>query len=292
VLFLPSGKGPFPGVIDMFGGVGGCVELRAALLAKNGYAVLALAYLNYSDLPFHSVMDFEMEYLERAASWLYNRPEVSHEPVDGIGVIGVCQGAQCSLLLLQKCPLIRVAVLINLPYVSLADPHASNPWLWYTQMVYNGNAKMDLMKVYRFEDGQTTYHRGALSIFDFPPVTYTHDVSILLLTSEEDRAVDGPVMSKLVKDHFTKYGKGDRVEICLIPGEGHLLEPPYAPLGRHTVPLHNAHLVPSGRYLGYMLNYNGVYEKHGPNQKLGWDKLLSFLNLHMHRQTPTINSRL
>ena len=31
VLYLPPGDGPFPGIIDLFGGVGGCVQHRSGL---------------------------------------------------------------------------------------------------------------------------------------------------------------------------------------------------------------------------------------------------------------------
>ncbi|XP_042337362.1 acyl-coenzyme A thioesterase 2, mitochondrial-like, partial [Plectropomus leopardus] len=44
-LFLPSGPGPFPGLLDLWGGGGKLVEYRAALLASNGIASLALDYL-------------------------------------------------------------------------------------------------------------------------------------------------------------------------------------------------------------------------------------------------------
>ncbi|RXM36672.1 Acyl-coenzyme A thioesterase 3 [Acipenser ruthenus] len=44
-LFLPPGPGPFPGILDLWGGGGGLVEYRSALLASHGYASLALEYL-------------------------------------------------------------------------------------------------------------------------------------------------------------------------------------------------------------------------------------------------------
>lgn len=61
VLFLPPGQGPFPGVIDMFGGVGGIVEFRAALLASRGFACLSLPYFMYSELT-DNLFDVELEY--------------------------------------------------------------------------------------------------------------------------------------------------------------------------------------------------------------------------------------
>lgn len=42
---LFEGPGPFPGILDLWGGGGRLVENRAALLASHGYAVLALDYL-------------------------------------------------------------------------------------------------------------------------------------------------------------------------------------------------------------------------------------------------------
>uniref|UniRef100_A0A8C6SSN0 Acyl-CoA thioester hydrolase/bile acid-CoA amino acid N-acetyltransferase domain-containing protein n=1 Tax=Neogobius melanostomus TaxID=47308 RepID=A0A8C6SSN0_9GOBI len=44
-LFLPPGPGPFPAVLDLWGGVTFLVEYRASLLASNGFAAMALDYL-------------------------------------------------------------------------------------------------------------------------------------------------------------------------------------------------------------------------------------------------------
>ena len=44
VVPLCSGPGPFPGVLDLFGSVGGTVEHRGALLASRGVAALSLCY--------------------------------------------------------------------------------------------------------------------------------------------------------------------------------------------------------------------------------------------------------
>ncbi|XP_068163613.1 bile acid-CoA:amino acid N-acyltransferase-like [Antennarius striatus] len=43
-LFIPPGPGPFPGVLDMWGGGGGLVEYRSSLLASHGYASFVLEY--------------------------------------------------------------------------------------------------------------------------------------------------------------------------------------------------------------------------------------------------------
>ncbi|XP_072418924.1 peroxisomal succinyl-coenzyme A thioesterase-like isoform X2 [Chiloscyllium punctatum] len=50
-MFFPPGPGPFPAILDMWGGGGGLVEYRAALLASRGFATLALAYLGHKNVP-------------------------------------------------------------------------------------------------------------------------------------------------------------------------------------------------------------------------------------------------
>ncbi|XP_078528034.1 bile acid-CoA:amino acid N-acyltransferase-like isoform X2 [Lissotriton helveticus] len=73
-LFLPPGDGPFPGVIDMFGGAGGLMEFRSGLLASRGFATLALAYFAYDDLP-DTLTEVDLEYFEEAADLLLKHPK-------------------------------------------------------------------------------------------------------------------------------------------------------------------------------------------------------------------------
>lgn len=45
VINVCLGPGPFPAVLDLWGGGGNLVEYRASLLASHGFAALALDYL-------------------------------------------------------------------------------------------------------------------------------------------------------------------------------------------------------------------------------------------------------
>ena len=62
--------GPYPGVVDMFGGIGGTVEHRAALLAARGFATLALEYINLDaygmreDLGYFEVSEMYRKYIK------------------------------------------------------------------------------------------------------------------------------------------------------------------------------------------------------------------------------------
>lgn len=72
--FSPE-PGPFPGIIDLFGVGGGLLEYRASLLAGKGFAVMALAYYNYDDLP-KTMETMRIEYFEEAVNYLRGHPEV------------------------------------------------------------------------------------------------------------------------------------------------------------------------------------------------------------------------
>jgi acyl-CoA thioester hydrolase/bile acid acetyltransferase-like protein len=91
-LFLPPGHGTKRAVI-VLGGSGGGYDLdKAALLARHGFATLALAYFGIPLLPqwLHRV---PLEYFGRALAWLSRQPGVEARHV---GVLGVSRKLRCS----------------------------------------------------------------------------------------------------------------------------------------------------------------------------------------------------
>ena len=52
-LFIPPGSGPFPAVINIYGGhlKGSTVEVKPAVLASRGFVTLALSFFGVDDLP-------------------------------------------------------------------------------------------------------------------------------------------------------------------------------------------------------------------------------------------------
>ncbi|KAI8495155.1 myristoyl-CoA hydrolase [Branchiostoma belcheri] len=92
-LFVPPGTGPFAGVIDLFGSTGGLAEYRAALLASRGFAVLALAFLAYDDLP-KEINDIDLDYFEEAADWLLSLSNVQSH---GVGILSTSKGGEIAL---------------------------------------------------------------------------------------------------------------------------------------------------------------------------------------------------
>jgi pimeloyl-ACP methyl ester carboxylesterase len=95
-LFLPAGKGPWPGVIVLGGSEGGLpYPPEAACLAAKGYAAFALAYFDYEDLP-KSLENIPLEYFQAAIHWLQTRDDIRR---NSIALLGGSRGGELALLL-------------------------------------------------------------------------------------------------------------------------------------------------------------------------------------------------
>ena len=106
----------FTGVVDMWGRTGGIREDRAALLASNGFAVLALAYCQYRDLPQkYDVLD--LSYFENTIDWLCAHPKIKS---DGVALVGLSFGGVLITLAMPiLCPSLKAKRLVNLDHHQL-----------------------------------------------------------------------------------------------------------------------------------------------------------------------------
>ncbi|KAI5627046.1 peroxisomal acyl-CoA thioesterase 2b like 3 [Silurus asotus] len=92
-LYIPPGPGPFPAVLDLWGGGGGLVEYRSALLASRGYVALALEYIGRVDTD-GKPYKVDNEYFEAAFTVLKEHPQVSPER---IAILGLSFGVSVTL---------------------------------------------------------------------------------------------------------------------------------------------------------------------------------------------------
>jgi dienelactone hydrolase len=92
----PAGEGPFPGAIAFVGSSGGlgAADSWAATLAAHGIATLAIAYFGLGGLP-QTLVNIEVEVVERAVEWLRGRTDLSDQP---LAVIGLSRGSELALL--------------------------------------------------------------------------------------------------------------------------------------------------------------------------------------------------
>nr|XP_027314191.2 acyl-coenzyme A amino acid N-acyltransferase 2 isoform X2 [Anas platyrhynchos]XP_038036076.1 acyl-coenzyme A amino acid N-acyltransferase 2 isoform X2 [Anas platyrhynchos] len=260
-LLLPPGPGPFPAVIDLFGGAGGLIEFRAGLLASRGFAVLALAFFAYDDLP-RTLSHLDLEYFEEAANLLLQHPKVRGP---GLGVIGVSKGAEVALAMATFLPQVVATVWINgtaflhgnpLTYKGLRIP----PIPYYTErMLFTELGAMDNSAI--FADPRDP----ACSASAIPVEKIQGKV--LFVVGEDDRSFN----SKLFAQLATARMRQDAYRLLSYPGAGHLIEPPGSPLCSVSV------LRGSPR----PVVWGGESQAHAKAQEHSWQEIVQFLELHL-----------
>uniref|UniRef100_A0A8C9E1Q5 Bile acid-CoA:amino acid N-acyltransferase n=1 Tax=Phocoena sinus TaxID=42100 RepID=A0A8C9E1Q5_PHOSS len=187
LLLHPGGR--FPVVIDLFGGIGGLIEIRASLLASQGFAVLALAYCDYEDLPFQ-LEKGDLAYFEEDANFLLRHPKINLT----FSVISMSKTAETGLSMLW-------------PF----SPHS---------LSISTLGLVELQHI--FEDT-----RAEASETFFLPIEKAQG-HFLFIVGEEDMNVNSKVYAGQATEQLRRHGKNDWT-LLSYPGVGHLIEPPYSP---------------------------------------------------------------
>jgi len=107
-LCYPDDGRVHPGLVVLGGSEGGMPAERAALLASQGFAALALAYFKMENLPEH-LLEIPVETVERGIQWLLAQSCVRPGKV---GVMGSSKGAELALLTTSGCQQIGAVVAV------------------------------------------------------------------------------------------------------------------------------------------------------------------------------------
>uniref|UniRef100_A0A8C9PK87 Bile acid-CoA:amino acid N-acyltransferase n=1 Tax=Spermophilus dauricus TaxID=99837 RepID=A0A8C9PK87_SPEDA len=191
-------EGPFPGITYLFGNIGGLVEFRASLLATHGFAVLALAYFAYEDLP-EKLLELDLEYFEEVANFLLAHPKV---------VVTVCISGPNAVL---DIPLrYRDLLFFFFPTEFFFIVHP-DPCLWGCAL-RNGNRDP----------------RNELNQQSVLPVEKAQGC-ILFIVGENDECWDSRAYAEQAMEQLKSHGRSTG-KMLVYPGAGHLTELPYAPL--------------------------------------------------------------
>ncbi|XP_052105344.1 acyl-coenzyme A amino acid N-acyltransferase 1-like isoform X4 [Mytilus californianus] len=250
-LFTPSGPGPFPGVIDMFGMTGGLIEFRAAILASRGFIVFALPYFQYDDLPKY-VKDINFDYLKESIDWFSNHSDVIK---NGVGILGVSKGAEIALMLSLECPQVKSVVNIN------GTPFCSH----YPLGPFTDFVESDFS---RFEFTDEGVHLWDALNSNFKPDnvlnTWESDVQILYIIGDDDKSAD-PDYANVVYKCYPDNQK-HKLTIKKYPKAGHLIEPAYLPVCRSSF----------DKVSGMVFVWGGIKEDHARAQEDSWKSILNF----------------
>ncbi|XP_038968231.1 acyl-CoA thioesterase 3 isoform X1 [Rattus norvegicus] len=265
-LFLPP---------DLFGLGGGLLEYRASLLAGKGFAVMALAYYNYDDLP-KDVDIIHLEYFEEAVNYLLSHPQVKGS---GVGVLGISKGGELGFAMATFLKNITAAVIIN---GSVANVGGTLQYRDETILPVGMSTK----RIKRIKDGL----KDIVDALNNPlegadqksliPVERS-DTTFLFLVGQDDHNWKSEFYAREASKRLQAHGK-EKPQIICYPETGHYIEPPYFPLCKAS--LHSL--------VGGPVIWGGEPRAHAMAQVDAWQQLQTFFHKHLGGEKKTIPAKL
>ncbi|XP_071941007.1 acyl-coenzyme A amino acid N-acyltransferase 1-like [Antedon mediterranea] len=248
---IPTGKGPFPGIIDMYGVSGGLKPSRAALLSSYGFVTYALPYFAYGDL-VKDVGDVDLRYFEEALTWFS-----SQEYVDSsrIALVGTSLGAMLSIVMATYWPgMIRAVVSYNAPhhrtmtpltYHGRALPYINNN----ENPVVDKDGAINYLKSFgckffdkseltAIQDDSVIYLVNILYYWTTGPLDLSNLFAItiekakadfLFIAGEDDQIIPSVYCASRLTERLNQHGHRNH-RTLVYPGTGHLIDPGLLPV--------------------------------------------------------------
>ncbi|XP_044048884.1 peroxisomal succinyl-coenzyme A thioesterase-like isoform X2 [Siniperca chuatsi] len=270
-LFLPSGSGPFPGLLDLWGGGGYLLEYRAALLASHGIASLTLDYLT-PKITIETGKMVDNQYFETAYRVLEQHPQVLGSR---IAMLGLSLGSSVTLKLAAYSQVIklRCAVCISGSHVQPTDGTLEQMFNFFHENA--GKTRIT-------EENQVIWRDLLLPIPTDPALKV--DVGrlqcpLLLVVGEDDQNWPAYESAQDIREMMERAGNSHLLTVLSYPNAGHLIEPPYTPHARastfKTVDTHQT----------FMALWGGETAAHSRAQEDAWRKTLVFLRENLYGGT-------
>ncbi|XP_061085512.1 peroxisomal succinyl-coenzyme A thioesterase-like [Conger conger] len=267
-LFLPPGSGPFPGILDMWGGGGGLVEYRAALLASHGYVSMALDYMSPKALSDPS-RQVGKQYFEAAFTILKEHPQVCS---DRVAMFGLSFGTSVVLSMAVYSSVIQPRCL-----VCLSGSHVQ-PLRGSLADVFKDIEK-DSHKTRYDEEHRVIWRDLLLPIPSDPSKKVAVgqlQCPLLLIVGEDDQNCASAESAEDMEKMMEEAGNSHLLTILSYPGAGHLIEPPYTP----HIASSNFMVAASGGKVVAL--WGGEVRAHSRAQEDSWHRILAFLEQHLY----------
>ncbi|XP_053175579.1 peroxisomal succinyl-coenzyme A thioesterase-like [Scomber japonicus] len=272
-LFLPSGPGPFPGLLDLWGGGGKLVEYRSALLASHGFASLALDYLT-PKITMETGKMVDNTYFETAYRVLQQHPQVLGSR---IGMMGLSFGTSITLKMAAYSEVVklRCAVCVSGSHVQPVDGSVAEILSYFHK-----NAEKT-----RFNEENQVIWRDLLLPIPTDPALKVDmgriQVPVMLVVGEDDHNWPANESAQDMKEMMERAGNSHLLTILSYPNAGHLIEPPYTPHFRATV------FKTVNQRQKVMALWGGDTLPHSRAQEDSWRKTLAFLRENLYGCTKT-----
>lgn len=265
-LFIPPGPGPFPGLMDMWGGGGGLLEYRSALLASHGYASLALEYFAPGEL---ESAELEFKYFEVAFNIVKDHPQVIP---DRVGIFGLSLGSVVTMSLAAESTVIKPRCCVCI----------SGSHFYPRGLTLSGHHKMLLKHSHKVRVDENNHH-----IWRDLCLPISSDLSmkvdggkincpILLVNGLDDQNTPAVESAEDIAQMMHAAGKEHLLTRLHYPETGHLIEPPYSPHFRAT------NFIVNSTKAKVILLWGGQTKPHSDAQEDSWRKILTFLQQHLY----------
>jgi dienelactone hydrolase len=243
VFFQPASIDPRPAVIVLSGSTGALAwsSQIAALLARRGFAALALAYFDFDELP-PQLVEIPLEYFVGACEWLIAQPGVRP---DALGVVGISRGAELALTLGSRLPYVRSVVAYSPSSVVWSGLYGDRPadlpaWTTNGRSIPFFSLMTPVLSAVRdrvFRESPVSLTPlfdaaldGPLPADVFIPVEQTNG-PILLVSGDDDRMWPASHMGRQIMDRLAAHDHPFRSRHVHYPSAGHLMRPPGVPTG-------------------------------------------------------------
>ncbi|XP_053199983.1 bile acid-CoA:amino acid N-acyltransferase-like [Scomber japonicus] len=265
-LFIPPGPGPFPGLMDMWGGGGGLLEYRSALLASHGFVSLALEYFSPGEL---QTADLQFRYFETAFDIVKDHPQVIP---DRVGIFGLSLGSIIALKLAAESTLVKPRCCVCV----------SGNHFFPTGATINAISDLMVKNAHKTRIDENDHH-----IWRDMCLPISSDMSekvdarqincpMLLVNGLDDQNTAAVEAADDIALMMHEAGKDHLLTRLHYPDTGHLIEPPYSPHFRATK------FIVSSTKAKVILLWGGQTKPHSDAQEDSWRKILTFLQQHLY----------
>ncbi|KAM3588164.1 uncharacterized protein V6R79_023117 [Siganus canaliculatus] len=273
-LFIPPGPGPFPGVLDLWGGGGGLMEYRASLLASRGYVVLALEYFFPDEL---KSADLFFRYFQSAFHLLQQHPQVIPTRV---ALLGLSLGSIVVMYLAAN-------VLQPSCCVCISGGHLYPPGGNLAELGQVMFSRQDLLRLDE-HGNQVWRHMGLATLDDSANKVDVLKIKcpMMLIVGDDDQSWPTVEYAADMAQTMKAAGKEQLLTVVQYPDTGHLIEPPFSPHFRAT------NFFASDSRDRVSLLWGGQTKPHSDAQEDSWKKMLSFLHQQLYSRSPAPRARL
>ncbi|KAK5927448.1 hypothetical protein CgunFtcFv8_012605 [Champsocephalus gunnari] len=223
-LFLPSGPGPFPGLLDLWGWGGKLVEYRAALLASHGIASMALDYLT-PQMTKETGRMVDIDYFETAYRVLEQHPQILGSRIAMLGLsFGV--GVTLRMAVYSKGLKLSCAVCISGSHVQPIDGPLEQMLTYLNKNAY---------KMRSDENNQVIWRDLMLPIPTDPSLKVEMgrlQCPLLLVVGEDDQNWPSSESAMDMREMMERAGNSHLLTVLSYKNAGHLIEPPFTPFTR------------------------------------------------------------